>query len=1200
MDKILEGLLSSSHPLPVKRSVVKKVLEAAEGKLDGEQCQAMFTLATRLTLLSEDTFQRQVGQQVLDAYARCHRAQFGEFFNSELVLGMLRQGYGSLGRRDARLLDFVQHGLRLSLSLPSVLAVYASLRSEALRMVCERLQPSTACRLGELLIEFPQCLPREGQQAIVFCKQLVRTIGHFVCPAAAAEGDGADSEKAIREFIGQVNRVSGLLPKVWVSEPAALLPSLQEVFAIISTPDVPADPSIALASLVQYIPLQMTNVIIHSLTTDANVHDANMMVALCRMIDWLSWPLAQRVDCWVTALLKGLAAVNKFTILIDVTVLKIEQVLSRLWFPVVRAGALSVLSHMLLSFQHSPEAFHLLLPHMPGLVTDLRKEASPTSMACLRQLSRLMQCMMYQYSGFPDLYEPILELFKDFPLLHEDDIKRTLTRSAWTSQRSASPTGPLRRAADRSETGRTGLVNLGNTCYMNSIIQALFMTTHFRRAVLSLSLNGSRPLMGKLQLLFAFLAHTQRSAFEPRNFLEVSRPPWFTPGSQQDCSEYLKYLLTRIHEEEKTLIQLHRNAKAAKQGAESSGILLTETQSASGNPQDCKKTGADALESPKEVSEKDEERTLVEKMFGGKLLTRISCKNCRGVSERFEAFTDLSLAFPTQGVESAGKLDSTATTVQPVTSSHLANEISSVPNVTQHSALSSGCAQVPECQDVNVKDPTQLGISDEVSESACTFRSESPTGSTQASASTPATSVSDDSRCSQEAETAETSNTKVDAATMTMPSDGIEHFTDVAVEVRAGPHVLVGGDGVSVSSNERPPSKPEVVVCSPDSDTDRESESVPGLINYFLTPETLSGENRYYCEACNSLQDAERATLVAESPEYLVLTLLRFSYDMRTHSRRKILRNVHIPPSLVLPARAKMKCVPPPPKNHCSQDCSCHLKVNSGVDTDDSCNAKSPLCKKMKHSEAELESDGFCDSTVPYVLTSVVVHSGMSSESGHYYSYARDCGKQRGGTRRCHRFSSNNNNLMPEGTAASPTGTTSDLADSSAPPPDKDVDDRGPPSCHLPCATASKVDQEEEKTEDESEEEQGEEWLLFNDSRVSFSSFGSVSGVTSRFPKDTAYVLIYRRRDRRPEGEGAACERLCFEPPLRKELMEAVSRDNKLYLQEQELEARTRALRTSSSSSSYHRRDDDDSHSPGSCGPGGGGSGFSSISRLVF
>lgn len=44
------------------------------------------------------------------------------------------------------------------------------------------------------------------------------------------------------------------------------------------------------------------------------------------MIDWLSWPLANHVDTWVIALLKGLAAVQKFTILIDATVLKIELV----------------------------------------------------------------------------------------------------------------------------------------------------------------------------------------------------------------------------------------------------------------------------------------------------------------------------------------------------------------------------------------------------------------------------------------------------------------------------------------------------------------------------------------------------------------------------------------------------------------------------------------------------------------------------------------------------------------------------------------------------------------------------------------------------------------------------------------------------------------------------------------------------------
>lgn len=58
-----------------------------------------------------------------------------------------------------------------------------------------------------------------------------------------------------------------------------------------------------------------------------HVYSENVLV-LCRMIDWLSWPLAQHVDTWVIALLKGLAAVQKFTILIDVTLLKIELVCS--------------------------------------------------------------------------------------------------------------------------------------------------------------------------------------------------------------------------------------------------------------------------------------------------------------------------------------------------------------------------------------------------------------------------------------------------------------------------------------------------------------------------------------------------------------------------------------------------------------------------------------------------------------------------------------------------------------------------------------------------------------------------------------------------------------------------------------------------------------------------------------------------------
>ncbi|XP_068606857.1 ubiquitin carboxyl-terminal hydrolase 38 [Brachionichthys hirsutus] len=1035
MDKILEGLVSSNHSATVKRAIVKKVVEAADKEVTEEQCHLLFALTTRLILLGEDAFQKQIGLQVLDAYARYHRPEFERFLNKDFVLSLLQQGYGQLERKDPAIIDYIHCGLRLLISCPSILEIFSVIQVEVLRMVCERPEPALCARLNTLLSDFVQCIPRD-KSGVLFCQQLVRTISYFHCFAS--------QEEELREYVGQVTKVSTLLQNIWMADPATLLPSLQEVFAIISSTDPSFDPSIALASLVQHIPVQMITVLIKSLTTDQNVKDASMTKALSRMIDWLSWPLAQHVDTWVIALLKGLAAVQKFTILIDITLLKIELVFSRLWYPIVRQGALSVLSHMLLSFQHSPEAFHLVVPHVVHLVQSLRTDGLPTSKVFMLQLTELMHCMMYQYSGFPDLYDHILEAIKDLPKPAEEKIKLVLNQSAWTSQSNSVGSGLLRHTG-KSETGKTGLVNLGNTCFMNSIIQTLFMATDFRRHVLSLPLNGSNTLMKRLQLLFAFLAHTQRAAYAPRNFLEASRPSWFNVGSQQDCSEYLRFLLDRLHEEEKTL-QVLESAKPK---------MSSSADTSSNDPRSSPEEGESSL-SPSETKPRSDSRTLIETMFGGNLITGIRCMQCNCVSEKEEPFTDLSLAF---------------------------------------------------CPPATCRGSPQPERPSEETKVLCQ-------GSVNGGSEVP-----------------EPGSNKAMASNI--------HY---------------------VSSISEPPL------------------SVPDLVNYFLAPEILDAENAYFCEKCSSLQRAERTMKVVSAPEYLILTLLRFSYDAKCHIRRKILENITIPPLMKLPVHAPLM------STQCSSSASSPLQVDSPESSEN-------LAKKLKPSQKEEEEeeeeriDGpeqinrggkTSVQSVVYVLSSVVMHSGLSSESGHYYSYGRNINGRDGTQHPANHFALKED--LGNGQAACSTSTCSALSEQGD---------------SLPHSS-----------------QEAKDWLLFNDSRVTFSSFHSVQNITNRFPKDTAYVLMYRKQEE-PEqringGAMANGMRLSAEPPLQKELLDAIIKDNKLYLQEQELSARTQALQAPSSSCSFRPNGSDDNNPPGSCGPsgggggGGGGGGFNTISRLVF
>lgn len=82
---------------------------------------------------------------------------------------------------------------------------------------------------------------------------------------------------------------------------------------------------------------------------------------------------------------------------------------------------LGVISHLFCKKKNVSNVFFLfclhlcrpqVVPNVVQLVHSLKTNGLPTSKVFLLQFTELIHCMMYQFSGFPDLYDQIIEAIK--------------------------------------------------------------------------------------------------------------------------------------------------------------------------------------------------------------------------------------------------------------------------------------------------------------------------------------------------------------------------------------------------------------------------------------------------------------------------------------------------------------------------------------------------------------------------------------------------------------------------------------------------------------------------------------------------------------------------------------------------------------------------------------------------------------------
>jgi ubiquitin carboxyl-terminal hydrolase 34 len=146
-------------------------------------------------------------------------------------------------------------------------------------------------------------------------------------------------------------------------------------------------------------------------------------------------------------------------------------------------------------------------------------------------------------------YRLLEELVRDSPDNFHELVKDLISQHILKEPRDQWAYHPA--SFEKAACGYVGLKNMGATCYMNSLIQQLFMIPEFRYGILSApdrSQDKEESLLYQLQAIFVYLQESEKKFYDPKPFCKSYKPDGqpVNPSVQMDVDEFFNMLFDKL------------------------------------------------------------------------------------------------------------------------------------------------------------------------------------------------------------------------------------------------------------------------------------------------------------------------------------------------------------------------------------------------------------------------------------------------------------------------------------------------------------------------------------------------------------------------------------------------------------------------------------------------------------------------------